>query len=572
MGSAKRRKYLIRYYLIACMVLIQIMILIFFYNEYFNGKKLTQLEKQIQETRRLKTILEDSKDDILKAQINLQDYVHTNKDQFLGNYFLSLRALNLNLDSIESYRKENSTLDEIISSKIESFIKIPGLKKLIDSIAAVSGKEMPKSEPFKINFDNFNLEDSTRNVDVKVEQKLDTLPPKKLFGRLKDALKNDVAVKNKTTIITTNYTTRYGDTLNPAQMRLLVDSIVDIVNAHYVDVFKKYRAYNADIYSRYEGIYKSYHQLLTFSNKWMDLYNVAINDLGQNLDMQYAEQNSRTNTIRRYSVLGLMVLMLLVLAVIIYYNRQAFRYEKELQEANEIIRKNLNFKNRVLGMLSHDIRSPLRIINLFIDRIKKRNNDEQTAAYLESIKFTNNSLLLQANQVLAYARNEEKPIAVNYTSVDIKKEVDALLNAFLPYIEHHNNVFEWRNDILPGTIVLTDSVKLHQIFANILGNANKFTENGKITVTVATRPNNNYERLDVVISDTGIGISPSDMKKIFEPYYQGVISDDIENIGAGLGLNLCKEIIDKFGGEITVDSVLNEGTTVSFKINLERTK
>lgn len=570
MENDKRHKYLIRYYLIACVVLIQIIILIFFYNEYFNGKKLAQLEQQIEETNHLKAILEKSKNDVLTAQINLQDYLQTNKQQFLGNYFRSLRELNLSLDSIDVYRENNIRLDEMINAKRGAFVKRLGLKHLIDSIASVSGKEMLSSNPFKVDIGTFKVEDSTRKVDIKIEQKSDTLPPKKLFVRLRDALKNDVAVKKETTIITTKYTTKYGDTLKPAEMRQLIDSIVDVVNMHYADVFKKYQQYNADIYSRFQNIYRSYHQLLAFSNQWMDVYNLAINDLGKNLESQYAEQNSRTNTIRRYSVLGLMILMFLVLAVIVYYTRQAFRYEKELQLANRIIGKNLKFKNRILGMLSHDIRSPLRIINLLIDRIKKRTIDEQTSQYLESIKYTNNSLLLQAHQVLTYAKNEERQIELNYTAVNLKSEIDAILKAFQPYIEHHKNVFDWTNNISPEIVVMADNIKIYQVFINVLGNANKFTENGKITVSVSTEPNNNFEMLSVVIADTGIGISESDLQKIFEPYYQGVLADDIDNMGAGLGLNLCKEIIDKFGGEISVDSTLNQGTTVSFKINLQR--
>ena len=74
------------------------------------------------------------------------------------------------------------------------------------------------------------------------------------------------------------------------------------------------------------------------------------------------------------------------------------------------------------------------------------------------------------------------------------------------------------------------------------------------------------------ISDTGCGISQSDLEKIFEPYYQGVLSEDIENLGAGLGLSLCKEIIGLYSGNISVSSELNKGTTVSFLINLKRLK
>jgi signal transduction histidine kinase len=104
---------------------------------------------------------------------------------------------------------------------------------------------------------------------------------------------------------------------------------------------------------------------------------------------------------------------------------------------------------------------------------------------------------------------------------------------------------------------------------NILGNANKFTENGEIKVTVEVEPvNKNIISLTAKIKDSGSGISPSDIEKIFEPYYQGVLSEDVENLGAGLGLSLCKEIVELYDGNISVSSELGKGTTVVFTVNL----
>jgi signal transduction histidine kinase len=104
---------------------------------------------------------------------------------------------------------------------------------------------------------------------------------------------------------------------------------------------------------------------------------------------------------------------------------------------------------------------------------------------------------------------------------------------------------------------------------NILGNANKFTENGQIDLSMATeKVDENTISLITTVGDTGVGISDSDLEKIFEPYYQGMISDKIDNFGAGLGLNLCKEIIELFNGEILVSSKLHKGTKVTFRINL----
>ena len=188
---------------------------------------------------------------------------------------------------------------------------------------------------------------------------------------------------------------------------------------------------------------------------------------------------------------------------------------------------------------------------------------------MEFIKFTNNSLLIQANQILEYTKNQEKQVELRPIEFNLRSEIESILRAFEPYIESKNNIFEVTNDLDPETIVLADNIKIHQVFTNILGNANKFTEDGKIEVNISTEKiNDSTLKLKVTVSDTGAGISKSDIKKIFEPYFQGVLSNEIDNLGAGLGLNLCKEIIDLFRGTITAQSTLGQGTTVSFAINL----
>ncbi|MFA6787949.1 MAG: HAMP domain-containing sensor histidine kinase [Bacteroidales bacterium] len=508
--------------------------------------------------------MESSKENILSAQVNLQNYIKNNEKESLEDFFLSLKNLHRNLDSIEDYRKENLKLEVIFDSLQEEPTTLSGLQVLIDSIYDLSKKSIPKS--ISLPIESFEIEGLTSEVDINIEHRSDSIPPKKLLARLRDAFANDVAIKKEITIITT----KYGDTLNRAIIKNMIDSIIEVVNTHYLSELEKYQAYYDNTYYKFDGVYKIYDQLISISNKYMEVYSVAITDFEQNLEAQYAEQNSKTNKIRKYTVLGLMILMFLVLAVIIYYTRQAFLYEKKLQEANRIIKMNLTFKNRILGMLSHEIRSPLRIINLFIDKISQKIEDSKINEYLSSIKFTNNSLLIQANQILEYAKNQEKKIELINIRVDLKREIDAILNAFQPYIEYKNNIFKLENEIQPNTFVFADHVKIHQVFMNILGNANKFTENGKVSVNVKTQAKNNLVRLYVVISDTGTGISESDLQKIFEPYYQGMVSDEIENVGAGIGLNLCKEIIDSFGGEITVESSLGIGTTVTFKIDLNR--
>jgi signal transduction histidine kinase len=118
--------------------------------------------------------------------------------------------------------------------------------------------------------------------------------------------------------------------------------------------------------------------------------------------------------------------------------------------------------------------------------------------------------------------------------------------------------------------VYGDVTKIHQLFYNIIGNANKFTENGIIEVLVTQKIISDFElECNVTIQDNGIGISRDELANVFNSFYQAN-NQNTRELGIGLGLNLCKEIVELFDGTIAIESQENEGTKVSFNIILTR--
>ena len=180
---------------------------------------------------------------------------------------------------------------------------------------------------------------------------------------------------------------------------------------------------------------------------------------------------------------------------------------------------------------------------------------------------------MQANQILEYTRNQQVENKLIPVKFNLKQEITSILTAIQPYIETRNNRFIIRENIRPDIEVFSDNTKLNQIFMNILGNANKFTENGTISADISTHASDSgMIVMDTTITDTGAGISESDLENIFEPFYQGILSDEVENLGAGLGLSLCKEIVELYGGTISAESTLNKGTAVHFSVRLKLQK
>ncbi|WP_263004525.1 sensor histidine kinase [Chryseobacterium edaphi] len=551
--------------------MIQVTIAAFFYNEFVNRKNLTFIENQLKEVRQLENLTDDSRKELVNAQGFFQQYVVTNDNGHLKSYFNSVDRLTKKLDSINHFRYQSPKLRNIFTSLKKDTLEIKNLKFLVDSTSQLSTNsnlkirdELPKLKRFDYDF---NLD----KFEVQKKTYTDTVKKKGLFGRLGDAISGKENVRKDSVVVTV----KNGVTPMATRMKTELDSVMNLVNNHYSKEVKKiqYNIIRKQDEGKSNNLYTTFNHLLVYSNELMGVYEFAVKNSKSDLEKEYADQNSESNKIRKYLILGLMILMFIVSVLIMYFTRIAFIYERKLNAANRQIKENLNFKNRILGMLSHELRSPLKIIGIFINRINKKTTDDSIKEYLKSISFTNNTLLMQANQILEYTKNQHVENKLIPAVFNLSNEIDSILNSIEPYIQTRNNKFIIHKTINPDLVVYSDCTKINQLFMNILGNANKFTENGEITVRTSAEPiDENTVALVTQITDSGVGISKSDLEKIFEPYYQGIISDEVENLGAGLGLSLCKELVELYSGNISVDSELNEGTTVSFSLNLKINK
>ncbi len=560
----------VHYSLIFSILLIQIAIAGFFYNEYSAKEKLSFIEKQLKSIRNVENLTKDSKKELYNAQEFLQQYSINENPKFLESYFNSIKKLETNLAKINVYKNDNPTLIRNLVSAEKDFPKKNNLKNLIDSTYQYStnvgfnkDNNLPKLNKLDVNFD-FEI------PEVQTQTFSDTVQKKGIFGRLKDAISGKENVRKDSTVVTVQKTKPFS----AKKLKSQLDSVINSVNNHYYVQVQKIQVTNdqkknRDKNSKSETV-SMFTNLLKYSNDLMNIYENAVNTSKLELEKELKNQNSQSNKIRNYLVIASMALMFLVSIFIMYFTRMAFMYERKLKVANLQITENLNFKNRILGMFSHELRSPLKIIDIYINKINKKTTDNHIKEHLKSISFTNKTLLMQANQILEYTKNQQVENKLIPEIFNLKSEIQSILRTIEPYVETRNNRFLITENIDSDIMVYSDPTKINQIFTNILANANKFTENGDISIdTTSKKRNESTIILQTSISDTGVGISKSDLKQIFEPYYQGIISKEIANLGAGLGLSLCKEIIELFDGKIAVESTIGKGTTVNFSIKLK---
>ena len=564
----KRRK-VVHFALLASIIFLQLLLLVILYNEIFNESKLDDLERELKISDQAKHFSDLTKGDYIAAQHNLQNYIQTKDIQYLTNYNTALYNLNQNIDSLAKTVGKSNSYSLYLNRKDSTTLSIEELNKAIDSLINVQILPSTQLEKDLLKLNPFNYEDVLNSITIESYMLVDSVERKGLFGRLGNAISGKVDVqKEKVNVVVTM---KYGKKVTTGNIEEQLANALKNTNNYYQNEFLNYKNNLSALKGKDSDFLNRNNQLLDYSGLLLEKYNKALASFSNDTKHKFQDQYKTNKLIRNYAVIGLVLFMVIISGILILLTRLAFDYEKRLLLAQEKIQQNLSFKNRIVGMISHEIRSPLNILSIYSRNISKQIKDESLQESLKSIQFTTNSLSLLANQVLDYSKNENKKLELNKSEFKLKDELDEILKSLASFVENNNNKLEIKNTITENFQIHSDVVKIHQLFYNIVGNANKFTKKGIIKVDLKTEKTiNNQLNLSIEIKDNGIGINEEDLQHIFESYYQGEISANVKNLGAGLGLNLCKELIELFDGKINVTSKKNVGTTVQFNLLLDQ--
>jgi CheY-like chemotaxis protein/HAMP domain-containing protein/GAF domain-containing protein len=250
-----------------------------------------------------------------------------------------------------------------------------------------------------------------------------------------------------------------------------------------------------------------------------------------------------------------------------------------LEEKAEQLALSSRYKSEFLANMSHELRTPLNSL-LILARLLTENKDgnltEKQVEYAQTILGAGSDLLTLINDVLDLSKIEAGKMDINPTEVLLADVKDFVRRSFQPLAEQKGLVFDVEVDAdLPGS-VRTDGQRLQQVLKNLLSNSFKFTERGRVALTIReaerSRRFNNpaLDKADRVlafaVSDTGIGIPRNKQRLIFEAFQQADGTTSRKYGGTGLGLSISREIARLLGGEIRVESTENEGSTFTLFI------
>lgn len=451
--------------------------------------------------------------------------------------------LKTSFDTVKLNGGERLQIRGWYDKKMELSAKLLEVKHRFDSLLAINGE--------------YNKMVSANASRGKPDQQYKTgkLKKKGFFARIKAAIKD-----------TNAYAEPSGDT------RSHKGKIIDHVtpqqlasgNKAFADKFKRLQQTNLELRDVQKQLIRLNTQIINELEQLMDdlkQLNYNITDSVKNMAMRsYSDATSLLNKLYLGALLLVLVFATMLIVFVIKLDRSEVLLRKENDRAVVIAQQKMD----LLLHMTHEIRNPLTAIKGFLFIFSKTELSSKQSDMLASLRSSSDMLLHTLNDTLDAAKMESSELQIHEAAFkpdEVLKEVAESME-FSAAKKKLNLVYSFEGDSL--VTLSGDSFRLKQVMVNLLSNAIKYTKVGNVTINAVLINTDGQTKLKVDITDTGDGISMEQQANLFSKYYQ--TNSARGNVGTGLGLYICKQLIELQKGGITVKSEVGTGSTFSFTI------
>ena len=251
-------------------------------------------------------------------------------------------------------------------------------------------------------------------------------------------------------------------------------------------------------------------------------------------------------------------LLILTMCFVVWYFRQDYRKMRELQKKNEQNRQLIDSRRTAVYSIVHELKSPLAAIT-GLPRLFKTEKDETIIAdYADTLEDNTTSMNEMVETLLNYFKVESGKMVLNEVPFRVGCVCESIISIYGQLAEHKGILLEV--NVQQNPVLIGDENCLRLVLGNLVSNAVKFTNEGRVSVNVSYKTNH----LTLEVRDEGPGITDEDMKRIFEPFAQ--LSNAAAHNGFGIGLALVDEIVRQMNGTITVDDNGNKGTLFTVRL------
>ncbi|RXR31515.1 HAMP domain-containing histidine kinase [Flavobacterium piscinae] len=566
--KAKNRK-TIHYSLLGALLLIQIFLGITIYNEWINQNKLNALKADKEKALVLRTMSDQTRNDYLDAQWQLQTYFIKREAAALDKYFDLMGKVITQMDTLREITFEHNRWQKLMQVKQKKEKEIIGLKEALDSLITQYSADSKFFSDQQLSFKAYPEQEVLQDIEVETRIISDSTTRKNLFSRLMAAFSGKVEIQKE--IVENTVKMKYGRKTTSGSVQEQMKQLLQQAEAYYRNQFSQLQNSYFGLRSEDTALLGLNEALVKESNEMMEKYNTISTKIYNESHREEAAQQRTNQTIRIVSLMSLIIGLMLLTVFLILVTRLAFEKEKQLVYAQREVQQHLVFKSKIIGMLSHEVRSPLSLIAIYTKRLNQRFTDSETKEVFHSLNYTTNSLLMMVNQVLDFSKAEQQQLQLNKSAFNLNDALKTLLITLQNLTNEKGNQFLCTSNLPENVMVSADLVKIQQLFFNLVGNANRFTTAGTIhaTITLMAQGKKHF-RLLVEIKDNGKGIPTQDLNIITEAIVQGRETVRLNEISTGLGLLLCKEIINLYKGNFSIASQEDKGTVVAFSLTLDK--
>jgi CheY-like chemotaxis protein len=225
-------------------------------------------------------------------------------------------------------------------------------------------------------------------------------------------------------------------------------------------------------------------------------------------------------------------------------------------------------KERFLAVMSHEIRTPLNGVLAVAEIIRRKVRQPDLVPFTDTIIESGHTLLRLLNDALDLSRANAAGLAFNEEPLALAKLLDDVVDLWASQAELKGLALQATYDGPPDVWVLADDVRLRQVFNNLIGNALKFASHGRVAVRLSATVQDEYVRVRGEVADTGPGVPLDRLETIFAPFQQ--TDEGVRRGGAGLGLAVCRQIVERMGGSIAAHPNPGGGALFAFDVPLFR--
>lgn len=241
----------------------------------------------------------------------------------------------------------------------------------------------------------------------------------------------------------------------------------------------------------------------------------------------------------------------------------------ELKSAKKNAEESAKVKSQFLSHMSHELRTPLNGIIGATNLLLQERTLVAQKEKLNILKFSSEHMMNLINDILDLSKLDADRIQLEKTEVNIPDYIRKISLPFISQYDEKGVMLKIITDPLLKRSLLADPTRLNQVLTNLLSNAFKFTESGTVTLQAkGISLRSDYNTIEFSVTDTGIGISEDKQEKIFEQFRQADVKTTRKYGGTGLGLSISQKMVKLMGGELKVESRVNEGSRFYFQITL----